>query len=86
MQIYNAGIEETALTVSWVMDDVDRCRVGFTSWHLVKHGDKFDGALAQVIELCSVDDTSSHKGQKVYMNFGFAKAVLIPEVENIIKE
>ena len=51
MPICNAGVEETALAVYWVMDSVDRCQVGFTSWHLMKHGDKFDGALTQVTEM-----------------------------------
>ena len=51
MQICNAEIEETALALYWVTDDVDKGQVGFTSWKLVKHGDKFDGALAQVTEV-----------------------------------
>ena len=48
--------------------------------HLVKHGDKFDGVLAQVTEVYSVDDVSKQKRQRVYKNFSFAKAVLISEV------
>ena len=68
------------------MDAVDSCWVGFTPGHLVKYGDKFDGALAQVTEVYSVNDASNHKRQKVYKNFGFAKAVLILEVENLTKE
>ena len=75
--MYNARVEETALAVYWVMDSVDRCQVGFAPWHLVKDGDKFDGALAQVMEVYSVNDTNKHKRQKVYKNFGLAKAVLI---------
>ena len=64
---------------------VDRCQVGFTSCHLVKHGDKFDGALAQVTEVYNVDDVSNQKKQKVYNNFGFVKTVLILEVGNATK-
>ena len=30
------------------IDGVDKCQVGFTSLHIVKHGDKFDGALGQI--------------------------------------
>ena len=74
------------MAVHWVMDGVDRCQGGFTSQHLVRHGNKFDGAWTQVREVCSVDDTSNHKKQKVYKNFSFAKAVLILEVENTRKD
>ena len=74
------------MTAYWVMDGVDMSQVGFTSWHLVKHSGKFDGALTQVTEVYSVNDTSNHKRQKVYKNFGFAKANFILEVENTTKE
>ena len=73
VQICNAGVEETALAVYWVMDGVGRYQAGFISWHLVKHSDKFDGALAQVTEVYSANYTSNHKKQKVYKNFGFAR-------------
>ena len=36
-QICNAEFKETALAAYWVIDGVDRYKVGFTSWHLVKH-------------------------------------------------
>ena len=74
------------MAVYLLTDGVDRCQVGFTPWHLVKDGEKFDGALAPVTEVYSVNDISSHKRQKVHKNFGFAKAVLILEVENTTKE
>ena len=77
MQTCNTGVEETALAAYWVTDGVDRCQVNFTPWHLVKDEDKFDGVLAQVTEVYSVDDTNNHKKKKVYKNFGFAKAVFI---------
>ena len=41
VRICNTGDEETALAVYWVMDGVDRCQIGFISWHLVKHGTSF---------------------------------------------
>ena len=56
VQMWNPGIEETVLVAHWVMNDVDRCQVVFISYHLVKHGVSFDGALAQVTEVYSVDD------------------------------
>ena len=68
--------------VYWVTDSVDMCSVGFNSWHLVKHRDEFDGALAQVMEVCSADDMSKQKRQ----NFVFAKAVLFSEVGNATKD
>ena len=86
MQICNIGTDETALAVYWVMDDVEGCQVSFALWHLVKDEDKFDGELAQVMEVYSVNDTSNHKRQKVYKNFGYAKAVLILEVVNTTKK
>ena len=78
MQICNELIEGTALAVYWVTDGVGRCQDGFSSWHLVKQGDKFDGA--QVMKIYNADDMSKQKRQKVYKNFGFAKAVFISEV------
>ena len=74
------------MAVYWMTDGVDRCLVEFAPWHLVKHGDKFDGALAQVMEVYTVNDTSNHKRQNINKNFGFAEAVLILEVEIITKE
>ena len=68
MQICNGGVNDSALAVYWVTDGVDKCQVGFTSCHLFKHCDKFDGALAQVTEVYSLNDTSNHKRQKVYKN------------------
>ena len=67
-------------------NDVGRYQVGFTSQHHVKHGDKFDGALAQVMEEHSDDDISNEKRQNVYKNFGFAKASLVSEVGNAKKD
>ena len=61
MQICNARVEKTVLAVYWVMHGVDRCQVGFAPQHLVKDGDKFDGALAQAMEMYSVNDTRNHK-------------------------
>ena len=53
--------DEAALAVYRVTDSVDRCQVGFTSWHLVKHRDKFDGTFVQVMEVYSADDVSKQK-------------------------
>ena len=45
VQIRDSGKEETALAVSWVTDGVDRCRVGFVPWQLIKHMGKYNGVL-----------------------------------------
>ena len=44
---------------------VNRCQVGFTSQHFVKHKDRFNGALAQGIEFYSVKDNIKQKRMKV---------------------
>ena len=47
-----------------MMDSVDRCPAAFISWHLIKHRDRFDNALAQVTEANSADNLliSSNSG------------------------
>ena len=59
------------------MDGVDRCQVGFAFWNLVKDDNKFDCALAPVMEVYILNDTRNHKMQKVYKNSSFVKEVLI---------
>ncbi len=41
--------EETALTVSWVSDGIDRCRVGFLPRAYIPHAKLWDGVLCQVV-------------------------------------
>jgi len=38
-----------------VTDGIDRCRVGFLKRHMVKHAARYDGLLAQVTRVFSVD-------------------------------
>ena len=45
MQLMVEGKEEMAITAIWVMDGVDRCRVGFVPCHMVRHVARFNGAL-----------------------------------------
>ena len=54
-QIMVDGVEETAISCYWVMDGIDRCRVGFLKRHMVKHARRFDGALVQVTRVLSDD-------------------------------
>ena len=53
------------MAVYWLTDGIDSFQVGFALWHLAKDWDKFDCALAQVMEVLSVNDTSNHKRQKI---------------------
>ena len=46
------GEIETAVSVYWVTDSVERCRVGFLPrFMVVKHANKVNGLLAQVTEV-----------------------------------
>ncbi len=51
--------DETALTINWVSDGIDRCRVGFLPKVYVPHAKLWDGVLCQVVFVGSVDDPSS---------------------------
>ena len=53
VQIREKEKEETALAVYLVTDDIDRCQVGFVPQHLVKHMGKYNGVLAQIIDVYS---------------------------------
>ena len=77
MQIREAGKDETALAVYWVIDSVDRCQVGFVPWDLVKHMGKYNGVLVQTTDVFSTVDDSNYRRKKAYKNHGVAKAVLI---------
>ncbi len=51
--------EETALTVNWVSDGIDRCHVGFLPKAFVPHAKLWDGALCQVVFIGAADGPSS---------------------------
>jgi hypothetical protein len=55
VQIEVDGQEETAIACIWVTDGIDHCHVGFLKHHMLKHAWCFDGALAQVTKVFSVD-------------------------------
>ena len=54
-QVVVDGMEETALTVNWVCNGIDRCRVGFLRKALVKHHKKYNGRLVQITERYTAD-------------------------------
>ncbi len=57
VQVMVEGREETAIAVVLVNDEMDRCRVGLLPRHMVKHAACYDGSLAQVTRVFSLDQT-----------------------------
>jgi hypothetical protein len=69
--------EETALTVNWVSDGIDRCRVGFLSRAYVPHAKLWDGVLCQVVFVGSADNPSSVVRRKCHHYCGYARVAVI---------
>ena len=69
--------EESAIGVYLVSDGIDCCCVGFLQRHLVKHWEKYEGVLAQIIEVYGKDSESSWKRKKFYHHKGFCIAAII---------
>ena len=63
--------EETAITVSWVMNGFERCRVGFLPLLYVSDAAVYDGALCQVIEVFDKDESSRANRAKWKQHNGF---------------
>jgi len=72
--------ERTALTVNWVSDGIDRCRVGFLPHAYVAQGKLFDGVLCQVVEVIEKNDPSQARRSKYHSNKGYAKVAVISHV------
>ena len=69
--------EETALTVNWVSDGIERCRVGFLPKAYVPHAKLWDGVLCQVVFVGSADDPSSVVRRKCHHYCGYARVAVI---------
>jgi hypothetical protein len=69
--------EETAITVNWVMDGVDCCRVGFLPRAYALEGAIYDGVLCKVTEVFSKSDPSCAIREKWYQKKGFVRATVI---------
>jgi hypothetical protein len=77
VQIVVNGKEESAIAAYHVSDGIDRCRVGFLKRHLLKHWKRYDGVLAQVIEVYSKESDSPTKRKNFYHNKGCCVAAII---------
>lgn len=69
--------EETALTVNWVSDGIDRCRVGFLPRPYLVQARLWDGLLFQVVRVVTKNDPSQARRAKFYANKGYARVALI---------
>ena len=76
-QIVVSGKEETALAVYWVTDGDDRCLVGFLRRHMLKHKKKYNGRIAQIVEIFSNKSESASDRQKFHRSKGCCRAVLL---------
>ena len=76
VQIVVDGVEEEAIAAYWVSDGIDRCRVGFLPRHLIKHKKKYNGKLAQIVDMYK-DSDSPTKRKKHHHNRGCCLAALI---------
>ena len=55
----DADVEEMAIGVHWVTDGIDRCLVGFLPCHCVRHKQKYEGRVAQVVEFLKLSESPS---------------------------
>ena len=82
--------KETAITVNWVTNGFEQCRVGFLPLPYVPNAARYDGALCQVIEVFDVARTSriprsSCANQaKWNKHNGFAHAMVISKLNGKI--
>jgi hypothetical protein len=75
IQLMFEGKEETAITAIWVTDGIDCCRVGFVPRHMVRHAARYDGALAQVTRVFSIDPETCDSTER--KNKGYCRATII---------
>jgi len=76
--------EMTAITVNWVTDGVDRCRVGFLPRAYALEGAIYDGVLCRVTEVFSKSDPSRMIREKWYKNKVFARAKVISALNECV--
>ena len=69
--------EETAITVNWVTDGIDRCRVGFLPRAYMLDDAIYNGILFQATEVFGKNDPSCAIHEKWNKNKGFARVKVI---------
>jgi len=69
--------EETALTVNWVSDGIDHCRVSFLPRAYVPHAKLWDGVLCQVVFVGLADDLSSVVCRKCHHYCEYTRVAVI---------
>jgi hypothetical protein len=69
--------EEMAITVNWVSNRINCCRIGFLPHAFVVQGSLWDGVLCQVVEVFGKDDPSKLCRAKWHQNKGFARIAVI---------
>ncbi len=67
----------TAITVNWVTDGVDPCRVGFRPRAYALEGPIYEGILCRVTKVFLKSDPSRAIPEKWLLNNGFAHATVI---------
>jgi hypothetical protein len=69
-----------------VSDGIDRCRIGFLKRHLLKHWKRYDGVLAQVIEVYSKESDSPANRKKISHKKGCCVAAIISSLPDDIRQ
>ena len=76
--------EVTAITVNWVTDGLDCCRVRFLPWAYALEGAIYHGFLCRVSEVFSKSDPSCVIHEKWYKNKVFARAKVISALNECV--
>jgi hypothetical protein len=77
--------EETVLTVNWVSDGIDRCRIGFLPKAYVPNAKMWDGALCQVVFVGAADNPSLIICRKFHQCCGYARVAVISALGRDVK-
>jgi hypothetical protein len=65
-----------------VWDGIDSCRVGFLKHHFLKHWKRYDGVLAQIIDVYSKESESNSQRRQFYHNKGCCVAAIISSLSD----
>ncbi len=76
--------EETAITVNWVTNRFEQCRVGFLPLLYVPNAAVYDGALCQVTEVFDKDESSRPNRAKWRQDNGFARVIMMSKLNGKI--